>query len=63
MPLGHYIEHLYFKRFGKERPDVFLTIEERIRRDEEKRTRRREARLLRGEGGAAEEAKPEASHS
>jgi hypothetical protein len=34
MPLRQYIEHLYFKRFGKERPEVVLTIEERIRRDE-----------------------------
>jgi len=26
MPCGPYIEHLYSKRFGKERPDVVLSI-------------------------------------
>ena len=35
MPLKQYIEHLYFKRFGKERPDMVLSIEERVCRDEE----------------------------
>ena len=38
MPLRQYIEHIYFKRFGKERPDVVLSIEEKIRGAEEKRT-------------------------
>jgi len=47
MPLRQYIEHLYFKRFGKERPDVVMSIEEKVRRDEEKKARRREAKLLR----------------
>ncbi len=37
LPLRQFIEHLYFKRFGKNRPDVVLTIEERIRRDEKKK--------------------------
>lgn len=37
MPLGQYIEHLYLKRFGKERPDVVLSIEEKIRRDGKKK--------------------------
>lgn len=40
MPLKQYIEHLYFKRFGKECPDVVLSIEEKVRRDEEKLERR-----------------------
>jgi len=26
VPLQQHIEHLYFKRFGKERPDVILSI-------------------------------------
>ena len=30
MPLRQYIEHLYFKGFGKERPDVVLSIEEKV---------------------------------
>ena len=33
MPLGQYIEHLYFKRFGKKQPDEVLSIEEKVRRD------------------------------
>ena len=28
MPLREFIAHLYWKRFGKERPDVVLSIEE-----------------------------------
>ncbi len=45
MPLRQYIEHLYLKRFSKERPDVVLSIEERTRRDEEKKGRKRDAKL------------------
>lgn len=45
MPLREYIEHLYFKRFGKERPDVVHSIEEKVRLDEAKKARRREAKL------------------
>ena len=29
MPLREYIEHLYFKRFGKERPDSVVSLEEK----------------------------------
>ena len=43
MPLRHYIEHLYLKRFGKERPDRVLSIEEKTRSDEEKKARKRQA--------------------
>ena len=46
MPLGQYVEHLYFKRFGKDCPDVVLSIEEKTRRDEEKKAGKREAKLL-----------------
>jgi hypothetical protein len=42
MPLRQYIEHLYYKRFGKEKPDVVLSIEEKVRHDEEKKARKRE---------------------
>ncbi len=45
MPLREYIEHLYFKRFGKERPDTVLSIEDKARRDEAKKARRREAKM------------------
>jgi hypothetical protein len=43
MPLRQYIEHLYFKRFCRERPDVVVSVEENIRLDEAKKARRREA--------------------
>ena len=54
IPLGRYIEHLYSKRFRKEGPDVVLSIEETIQRDEAKRARRKRAkaaRRARDEGG------------
>jgi hypothetical protein len=44
MPLRQYIEHLYFKRFGKERPELVLSIEEKERRNKEKKARQREAK-------------------
>lgn len=47
MPLRQFIQHLYFKRFRKERPDVVQTIEEKVLRDAKKKEMRREARLLR----------------
>jgi hypothetical protein len=37
LPLPEFIEHLYFKRFGKHRPDVVASIEEKVRREEDKR--------------------------
>jgi hypothetical protein len=30
-PLPQFIEHLYFKRYGRDRPEVVMTIEERVR--------------------------------
>jgi hypothetical protein len=47
MPLPHFIEHLYEKRFGKPRPDPVLSIEDVARREERKKTERREAKPLR----------------
>jgi len=47
MPLREYIAYLYFKRFGKERPDIVFSIEEKIRRDEEKKALKRKAKLRR----------------
>src|ERR1041385_8390483 len=32
LPLPQFIERLYHKRFGKDRPDVVVSIEERARR-------------------------------
>ncbi len=50
-PLPIFIEDLYFKRFGKERPDVVLSIEEIARKQEEKKAAKREAKRLRGDSG------------
>ena len=55
MPLREYIEHLYFKRFGKKRPEVVLSIEEKIRLDDAKKARRREAKMKAGQAIAADE--------
>ena len=47
VPLKHYIEELYVKRFGKERPDRVISIEEKIRLDQEKKELKREKKRLR----------------
>ena len=56
LPLQLFIEHLYLKRFGKTRPDVVLSIEERIRVEVEKKVTRREARRLTSQPGDAPQA-------
>jgi len=47
LPLPQFIEDLYLERFGKERPDVVMSIEERARKEEEKKAAKREAKQLR----------------
>ncbi len=42
LPLREYIGHLYLKRFGKERPDVVHSIEQKVRLEEAEKARRRE---------------------
>ena len=49
VPLCAFIEELYAKRFGKRRPDVVASIEERARQVQRKRAVRTEARGLRRE--------------
>jgi len=44
-PLPVFIESLYFKRFGRERPERVLSIEEWSRQDEQKKAAKREAKL------------------
>ena len=56
LPLRLFIEHLYLKRFGKTRPDVVLSIEDRIRVELEKKATRREARRLTARPGDAPQA-------
>src|SRR3989304_7559731 len=45
LPLPAYIEQLYFKRFAKRSPEVVVSIEERARREEDKRAVKRGMRL------------------
>ena len=55
-PLPEFIEDLYFQRFGRERPEVVLSVEESFARaqgkEAERKARRNERRL------AAERADP-----
>jgi len=55
MPLRQFIGHLYFKRFGMERPDVVLSVEEKIRLDEAKKARRRETKMKARQAGASDD--------
>ena len=48
-PLPVFIEELYLKRFGKERPDVVMSIEERARLQEAKKAAKRAAKQKRRE--------------
>ena len=51
-PLLQFIEHLYFKRFGRERPEVVVSVEERGRAQDAKKAARTEARRrVRADGG------------
>ena len=50
LPLPAFIEHLYRKRFNKDRPDVVLSIEERARLEEQKKAAKREAKRQRRDG-------------
>ena len=50
LPLPAFIESLYRKRFGKVRPDVVHSVEERAHLLEQKKVARRETKRLRREG-------------
>lgn len=56
-PLPQFIEHLYSKRFGRERPGIVTPIEERARAQNAKKAARKEAR--RQAPAAADEQPPE----
>jgi hypothetical protein len=43
-PLPQFIEQLYEERFGRERPEVVMSIEERARAHDAKKAARKEAR-------------------
>ena len=46
MPLPEFIRHLYFKHYGKHRPDVVVSIEERARQIAAKKAAKRAAKSL-----------------
>jgi hypothetical protein len=48
-PLPLFIEHLYLERFGRERPEVVVPVEERHRQEQRKKAARRAARIARPE--------------
>ena len=50
-PLPEFIQHLYVKRFGRERPEVVMSVQDRARVTEPKRAARKETkRHARAEG-------------
>ena len=56
-PLPIFIEHLYSKRFGRERPETIVTIEERARQIAAKKAARRAAKAAsraEAQGGGAQ---------
>ncbi len=62
LPLPAFIDELYIKRFGKERPDVVLSIEERARIQQAKKAARKEAKQPRLEGHPSKEGDAPAGH-
>jgi hypothetical protein len=50
-PLPLFIEHLYFERFGRERPEVVMSAEDRARAKDSKRAARKVARRRAGAEG------------
>lgn len=47
MPLPQFIEHLYFKRFDKRRPDIVVSIEERARQEADRKALKRKMKRRR----------------
>ena len=58
MPLPQYIEHLYYKRFGRERPEKEMSIEERHGIQRRKKEARKAARVVQRVMAEAAEKKP-----
>lgn len=55
MPLPQFIEHLYEERFGRERPEEVMSIEDGFRLQEQKKVAKREAKKERREAQSAGE--------
>jgi hypothetical protein len=51
-PLPQFIEDLYFKRFGRERPEVVITVEQRARELEKKKLEKKEKKQAAREAAA-----------
>jgi hypothetical protein len=49
-PLPEFIEHLYLKRFGREQPEVVVSIEERARQLQQQKADRKAAKAVRRSG-------------
>jgi hypothetical protein len=52
-PLPEFIEHLYQKRFGRTRPEVVVSIEERARQHAAKKAQKKAAKAERRAAGGA----------
>jgi hypothetical protein len=63
MPLPLFIEHLYWKRFRRERPAVVMSIEEKARDERRKKLARKEARRAAAVNSTGDDAAPAASPS
>ena len=50
-PLPEFIQHLYFKRFGKEQPDNVISIEALMIELDRKKAERRERRRIKKQDG------------
>ena len=55
LPLPQFIESLYLKRFGRDRPAVVLTVEEQARQQERRKAARKAARKRAREESKAQE--------
>jgi hypothetical protein len=55
LPHPQYLEHLYFKHFGKEKPETVIPIEERVKQMAAKKLARREAKRERRVQAAADQ--------
>jgi hypothetical protein len=58
LPLPQFIEHLYIKRFGRERPEVVMSIEQRAREVTKKNAERKAARAERRTRGPDDSGAP-----
>src|SRR6266498_3993764 len=54
-PLPQFIEHIYARRFGRERPEVVVSVEEQVRQAEKKKAERKDARAAPRQSTAADD--------